>query len=398
MSGPVEFRKHPAAGAARHGKAVERSQLSWAYPFATSAFESKLRRNPGTTDVIVGLMRRVPHGLLPAMLSTLPSTVEPAVSTLLPIQPTDIGSALSYARVAARTRSQRLWCGQSLGIETHQVCAALAVMTPGLEFGSSVALTPLMHPVAAATHARSVATLSGTRYIAGIGPGAIGFQRAMRGEPYSSPLASLEQYVRIMRGLLDDRTVEVTEGDWHCTGIELPQWDLPPVEIGLGVLRTGMARLAGQLADWAITWLTPLHYIRDVLRPVMTDAATDAWRPAPQIAAVMHCAISKPTRDPYEIAYHSAGKHLSTPHYTDMLRIAGIDVRPSDPHTGARALVDAGVFVTGSADDIATAIDGYHRAGVSDVIVNVLGVRMAEGPGAALTELSAILSAAEQTR
>ncbi|MFI5782543.1 LLM class flavin-dependent oxidoreductase [Nocardia sp. NPDC051570] len=326
------------------------------------------------------------------------SSSEATISTLMPLQPIDLGSTLPYARLAARTRSQRLWCGQSLNIETHQIFAALAASGLGLQFGSSVTLTPLLHPAHAVVHARSVAALSGTTYISGYGPGAKIFQRVTRGAPYPSALAAMEQYLTIMRALLTEEVLDITDGEWACAGMELPPLDRPPVEIGLGVLRTGMAELAGRHADWAITWLTPATYIRDTLLPAMTAAADDAGRPVPRVAAVVHCALAAPGRDLAEMAFHSAGRHLSAPHYTDMLRQAGLDVHRSDPRAGAQALLDAGVFVTGSADDVAAEIHRYHQAGVTDVIVNVFGVQLTHGTGAALADLSAIMSAAEQDK
>lgn len=319
--------------------------------------------------------------------------VERTISLMFPLQPTDIGTVMLYGRLAEQTQSQRLWCGQSLAIDTHEVFSALAGRGLGLEFGSAVALTPLTHPAAAAVRARSVAALSGSTYIAGFGPGAVAFQRAALGEPYASPLAAMDEYLRIVRGVLDGTATVADEGHWRWSGIEVPQLDLPSVETGVGVLRTGMARLAGRLADWAITWLTPPSYLRDTLCPVLTEAAADAHRPIPRIATVVPIAIDRPTRDLTEVAFRAAGTHLRFPHYTDMLRKAGIDVDESDPRAGARALLDAGVFLTGSAVDIAAGIKRYHDAGVSDVILSIGGVHMAEGAGAALADLSAVLAA-----
>lgn len=314
---------------------------------------------------------------------------------MFPLQPTDIGTVMMYGRMAEQTRSQRLWCGQSLAIETHQVFAALAGRGLGLEFGSAVALTPLAHPATAAVRAQTVAALSGARYIAGFGPGAVAFQRAALGEPYASPLGAMEQYLRIVRGVIDGTVGDVGKGPWHWDGIELPQWELPFVELGVGVLRTGMARLAGRLADWAITWLTPTAYLRGTLSSVIAEAAADAGRPAPRIATIVPCAIDRPTRDMAEIAFRATGTHLRFPHYTGMLGQAGVDVDVSDPRAGAQALLDNGVFLTGSAIDIAAGIKRYHDAGVSDVILSVGGVHMTEGAGAALADLSAILAAAD---
>lgn len=319
----------------------------------------------------------------------------PTISVLYPIQPSEIGTVIPYARVAEACSGQRLWCGQSLNVETHHVFAALAGMGLGVGFGSSVTLMPLRHPMTAAACARSIAALSGRTYIAGIGPAATSMQQRMLGAPYPSPVAATRRYATMMRTLLDGGTADEPDGPWPTEGLALPPMPTPRVEIGLGVLRAPMAKLAGQVADWAITWLTPHTYIRDRIAPAITAAAAHAHRDVPRVAAVVHCAVNRPDRDLTGIAFSSAGRHLSAPHYSDMLNQAGVPVDPADPHTGAALLVQHGVVATGTPEEIAATFDDYHAAGVEEVIINVGGVHMAEGPGAALRDLSAIVRAVE---
>jgi len=320
----------------------------------------------------------------------------PTTSVFYPAMPAAIGSVVPYARVAENTSGRRLWLGQSLAIETHHVFGALAGMGLDIGFGSAVTLMPMRHPMTAALHARSVAALSGRPYIAGIGPAAASMQRSLLGAPYRAPITATRRYAAMMRTLLDGGTVVESDGLWPTDGLALPPLPDAPVEIGLGVLREPMARLAGETADWALTWLTPDTYIRDRIAPAISSSATQAQRPAPRIAAIVHCAVSRPRRDLGEIAFHAAGTHLSTPHYCDMLNQAGLSVDPSDPRKGASLLVEHGVVVTGTPDEIAVALDAHHAAGVEEVIVNVGGVHLAEGPGAALRDLSSILTAVEK--
>ncbi|GAA2821077.1 hypothetical protein [Nonomuraea rubra] len=112
----------------------------------------------------------------------------------------------------------------------------------------------------------------------------------------------------------------------------------------------------------------------------------------PRIVTVVHAAVTRPGRDPAHLAHLAAGAHLQAAHYTGMLRTAGIDVDPSDPRGGARALVSSGLFVTGSPDEIAGRLAAYHAAGVDEVVVNTAGVWLAEGPRAAVRDAEEILT------
>lgn len=317
----------------------------------------------------------------------------PTTSVMYPIQPSELSTVVPYARLAESTSGQRLWCGQSLLVETHQVFAALSSIGLDIGYGSAVTLTPLRHPITAAMCARSTAILSGHTYIAGIGPGPADFQQQILGAPYAKPVAATREYVTMMRTMLDGGIADEPDGLWPTQGLGLPPVPGPDVEIGLGVLRPPMARLAGKVADWAITWLTPVSYLRDRIAPVIADSAEQAGRPAPRIAAVVHCAVARKGRDLANVAFSSSQRHLSLPHYTDMLNQAGVPVDAADPRAGASLLVEHGVLATGTPEEIAATLHDYHAAGVEEIVVNVGGVHITEGPGAALRDLSAILTA-----
>jgi alkanesulfonate monooxygenase SsuD/methylene tetrahydromethanopterin reductase-like flavin-dependent oxidoreductase (luciferase family) len=321
----------------------------------------------------------------------------PTTSVLYPLQAVDLGQVTAFARILQRRGDGRLWLGQSLGIETHQVFAALAGAGVHVPFGSSVTLAPLRHPYDAAVQARSVARLSGLPYVAGIGPGAPDFQTMVRPRPYERPVAATREYLTTMRALLRGGQVD-DDAPEHSTHTSLPPMDAPAVELGLGVLRPSMARAAGAAADVGITWMTPPAYVSGTIVPEVAKGAAGAGRPAPRLAAVVHVAVERPGRDVVAIAHRGAGSHLAADHYTDMLRRAGVPADPADPRRGAELLVASGTFVAGTARHIAAELDRYRDHGVNEVILNLCGVLGVHGLGAAITDLTEILDAVDGRR
>ncbi|MGV2917612.1 LLM class flavin-dependent oxidoreductase [Streptomyces alfalfae] len=313
-------------------------------------------------------------------------------SVIYPLMPTSIGQVLPFARLLQAHGSGRLWLGQSVRLDTHQIFAALAGMGIRIPLGSGVTLAPLRHPYDAAVQARSVSALAGTPYVAGIGPAAPDFQGALLPSPYAKPLAVMREYLTLMRGLLDGDVVR-HEGEHFSVEAQLFDLDVPPIELGLGVLRPRMAKLAGEVADVAVTWMTPAGYIADTLLPALSDGAAQAGRKTPRVVTMVHVAVARPKRDIRRTARLGAGAHLSAEHYTDMLRRGGVEAYANDPDTGAAALVDAGVFVAGTPDEIATELQRYRRQGVDEVVMNPAGVLQSEGLGAAVTDLREILAA-----
>ncbi|MFJ4842528.1 LLM class flavin-dependent oxidoreductase [Streptomyces sp. NPDC088746] len=323
----------------------------------------------------------------------------PTTSVIYSAMPTELGSVVSYARLAEQTSGNRLWCGQTLTMESHHLFAALSTLGLDLSYGTAVSVMPMRHPLTAALNARSIAALSQRPFVAGIGPGAAVLQERLLGAPYRRPVHTTRSYATMLRTLANNGTAEAPDGPWETTGITLPTLGTPPVEVGIGVLRESMARLAGEVADWAITWLTPAPWIARHIAPALREGhrrSADPSRPLPRIAAVVQCAVARPGRDLVHIARRAAGTHLSAPHYTDMLRQAGVPAHADDPDTGARLLVEHGVLAHGTPQEIATQLAAYHAAGVDEVVVNVGGVHLAEGAGAALGDLSAILDAVEE--
>jgi alkanesulfonate monooxygenase SsuD/methylene tetrahydromethanopterin reductase-like flavin-dependent oxidoreductase (luciferase family) len=173
----------------------------------------------------------------------------------------------------------------------------------------------------------------------------------------------------------------------------LPPAVSPPIEIGLGVLRKNMAKLAGQLADVAITWLTPVDYLAETVMPALREGAEEAGRPAPRLAAMVPLAVARPDRTPAEQAMASNALHLQAPHYVDMLRKAGLDVTGKDPAADAKAAVAGGAFLSGDLDELVAALKEYERAGADEIILNLTGVFNLQGQKETMNELKALLGA-----
>lgn len=313
-------------------------------------------------------------------------------SVHIPFIPMHAEQIVPVGTLVSRATDCRLWLGQLLTIEPHQLfayCAGRGIQVP---VGTSVTLMPLRHPYEAALQARSLAQITGHPVVAGYGPGSADFQTALLGSRYRSPLTAVREYLTSVRALLDGEPV-VINGEYTHLATMLPQIPHPRVDIGLGVLRPNMARLAGSIADVAITWLCPPHYVRDVLIPEIRDAARAANRPMPRVACVVHVAESKPRRDPVQLALKVSHMHLQAPHYVDMLNRAGIRVSESDPAAGARALVDSGVFLTGTMSELIEGLDAYRAAGVDEVVLNLSGVGYDRGDQVAVRELEFLLTA-----
>ncbi|MEV8328415.1 F420-dependent peptide dehydroalanine reductase LxmJ [Kitasatospora sp. NPDC056731] len=321
-------------------------------------------------------------------------TPDPAV--LYPLQPDHPELVAPFAAAAHRSGARRLWLCQSFRAEPHQTLAYLAGRGHTVPVGTAVTLLPLRHPYEAAVQARSLSLLTGAPSVAGFGIGSPGFVAGLTGWPYASPRRAVHDYLTSVRALLDGETI-AHDGRYHHLQGALARLPHAEVEVGAGVLRPGMARTAGEAADVAITWMTPPGYLARTLRPALHEGARG--RPAPpRIATAVHVVTTAPGRDPRRLALAATREHLATPHYADMLRRAGVPVDPHDPDGTARALLDSGVVLTGTPEQIAEALQEYHRAGVDEILLNPSAVLLSEGVHAAAEEIEQIVAACRATR
>lgn len=259
--------------------------------------------------------------------------------------------------------------------------------------GFGVTLMPLRHPFEAAIQARSLAGITGHGVVAGFGPGATIFQQRVLGAPYRSQLGAVREYLGVVTDLLRTGATE-RDGEYYSCHADLPPLPHAEVEVGLGVLRPAMARLAGELAEVAITWLTPADYLAGVVGPSLAEGAGD--RTPPRVAAVVPVALDRPGRDPVDLVLAGNAGHLRMPHYQDMLRRSGIQVDPGDPRRSAKELLAGGAFLSGDQGALAAGLAGFAAAGVDEVVLNLTGVCLTAGLDTALDELRAILEAVAQ--
>lgn len=312
-------------------------------------------------------------------------------SVLVPFGPVRPQQLLPFAALAQWSGSAALWQGQAAGTDPFQnftYAATLGFPTP---VGTAVSLMPFAHPFDAAMRTATMVAATGNPASVCFGPGSASLQRGLLGAAYRSPLGASREYLTIVRTLLETGEVSV-QGDFYSCRMTMPHLPRPSVELGLGVLRERMAELAGEVADVAVTWLTPASYLRDVVRPALARGAARAGRPEPRLVAMVPVALATDGRDPLEVTLASSSGHMSLPHYRSMLEAAGIRVDiEADPLASAQAMIDGGAFLAGSRDDVEAGLAEYASAGVDEVVLNLSGVASLEGDRAALGDLEKLL-------
>src|SRR5712692_6051746 len=208
----------------------------------------------------------------------------------LAIQATDVATAINRIREAEDAGVQQAWMTQSAGmLDTLTLFAAAATQTTRIRLGTSIVPIYPRHPLVMAQQAATIDALAPGRLRLGVGTSHRHVMENIYGLSMPSPLAYLREYVDVMR-------LELWEGRVHHQGrffkvaASIPR----PARIPLLISALGEKafRLAGEVADGAISWVTPVPYLLDTALPALRAGAQAQNRSVPPLVAHIPVAMS----------------------------------------------------------------------------------------------------------
>ncbi|MFI6170784.1 TIGR03564 family F420-dependent LLM class oxidoreductase [Nocardia sp. NPDC051052] len=271
-----------------------------------------------------------------------------------------VEAVLELVRSAADGGLDSVFLNQVLGWDALTVAGLAVRDVPEIELGTAVVQTFPRHPIALASQALTVAAAAGSnRFTLGVGPSHPQIIESNFGMSYERPAHHVREYLSVLMPLLRGEAVDYQGRTIRAAGtVDVPDAVAPPVL--LAALGPVMLRIAGELADGAVTvWSTP-RIVAEHVVPHVSVAAAMVGRPAPRIAAVVSASV---TDEPVEFRQQLAqqlAQVSALPSYREFLDRQGL----------------SGVHETALVGDEATVADGIHafaNAGVTDLLVSIRG-------------------------
>ncbi len=298
------------------------------------------------------------------------------------VYPTSAGAAVSTIVAAEAAGVRQVWMTQSTPApDTLTLFAAAAVQTSSIRMGTAIVPTYPRHPLALAQQALSLGDLAPERLRLGIGPSHRPTIEGVYGLPMPSPLAHLSEYVAVLRALLWDGKVDY-QGRFFTIKIALPRTPRTPILIS--ALREGAFQLAGEVADGAISWVCPVHYLLEKALPALHAGANKGGRPAPPLVAHIPVALSQDRQAVLAAARQRLSHYGRLPFYINMFADAGFPVSPDG--TMSDALID-NLVVSGDEAAVAARLADLLSSGLDELLVMPITVADPEGEQAHLARL-----------
>jgi len=147
------------------------------------------------------------------------------------------------------------WLNNIFGLDALTALAVAGSQVPGIELGTAVVPTYPRHPAALAQQALTVAAATDGRLTLGVGTSHEIVIRHMFGYDFSKPVEHTREYLSILRPLLHGEPAKVA-GNQLSADITLTTPGPTPVPLLLAALGPRMLRLAAELADGTVLWMT----------------------------------------------------------------------------------------------------------------------------------------------
>ncbi|MGH3518416.1 MAG: LLM class flavin-dependent oxidoreductase [Haloechinothrix sp.] len=248
-------------------------------------------------------------------MSELSHSVVFATDVLLPLT--------EVAREAADAGFNRAWTTEYPGRDAIARAQYLASSTEDITVGPGIAYAFTRPPLAMAALAADAYTVTGGRFMLGLGAGTRGLRSRFYGvDDFDRPAPRLAEYVELMRAAW-----RATDG-LHFAGrfyqAEIPQYENPhdPEALaGLEVFGSGlnavMLRHAARACDGIA--LHPLagaeHYLRDVVAPAVRTGAAEAGATRRKLACWAIVSLDDDEKVARERARMALAFYFSTPSY-----------------------------------------------------------------------------------
>jgi F420-dependent oxidoreductase-like protein len=259
--------------------------------------------------------------------------------------------------------------------------AAAAVRTTRITLGTSIVPTYPRHPAVLAAQALAITGLAPGRFRLGIGPSHRPVIEGGFGIPMGTPLDHLREYLTVLRDLLWDGRTDFA-GTYYTVRLALPPTiTLPRTPLLISALRANAFRLAGEIADGAISWVCPVPYLVGTALPAMRAGADAANRPVPPLVGHVPVAMHTDQHAVRAAARARLAMYGRLPFYARMFADAGFPVGSDGAMSDA--LLDS-LVVAGTPETVRARLEAIQAAGVDELIVTHVSVADDDAEEAAL--------------
>ncbi len=207
------------------------------------------------------------------------------------VEGTNLEGAIQQVVKAEEEGFESIWFGQGLGADALTVIALAGQKTQRIEIGTAIVPTYTRHPFLMAEQALTVQAATGGRFTLGVGPSHRPVIEGVLGLSYDRPALHVREYLTVLRDLVQDGRASLS-GELYRVSGALWMAGAEPCPILVAALGPIMLKIAGELTDGTITWMTGPKTVETHIVPRISAAAGSAGRPSPRVCVALPIAVT----------------------------------------------------------------------------------------------------------
>lgn len=275
-----------------------------------------------------------------------------------------IDSQVEQTIIAEADGFQSAWFTHIRGADSLISVALAGQATSSIELVTGVIPVYSREPLLMAQQALTANAVANGRLTLGIGLAHPESVPRTWNHSYERPAQFMYEYMSVLQPLLNEQTVEFT-GEMISTSSSLELAGVAPPSVLLAALAPRMLRMAAELADGTLLWVTGPKTIRTHIAPRLAEAAKAAGRPRSRIVAALPiCVTDEPDKARERVA-RGFSRYGQLVNYRRVLDIEGVEGpqnvaivgNEAEVEVQLRDLADAGAtdyfaaFITLARDD-----------------------------------------------
>lgn len=251
-------------------------------------------------------------------------------------------------------------------LDTLTLLSAAAVKTDRITLGTSIVPAFTRHPLTFVNQALALEGLAPGRFDLGIGSAHARTMVDVYHIDFDHPLQQLTEYLKVVQPLLKAGSVHF-DGTYYRADASVQ--NPPGTPVPIAALRAPAFRLAGRLADGAMSWNCPTAYMQNVAMPALQQGADSAGRERPRMMVHVPVMVTTDRDEVRRRAGEQLRYYAAAPFYARMFADAGYPLL-ADGSVSAELIDD--LVVSGSAEEIADRLRERLDLGFDVLMVNPL--------------------------
>lgn len=236
-----------------------------------------------------------------------------------------IEAIVKQAQDAEASGFDNLWMANIFGLDAISMLAIVGQSTNKIGLATAVTPTYPRHPTAIAQQALTTGAASGGRFKLGIGLSHQIVIEGMLGFSYDKPARHMREYLSVLAPLLNGETTTFAGEHYNVNNVTLSLPGQQPVPILVAALGPVMLKIAGQMADGTITWMTGPNTLENYIIPTINQSANNAGKPDATIAAGFPVVLTNDPDGAREFIAKELQIYGMLPSYRSMLDKEGLE-------------------------------------------------------------------------